>query len=109
MGDKPVFSTSKGVPVTGKKGERQKPGWARGQGPAKMRLETKGRGGKAVTVLFNLPFAEDEADAMRREMQAAFGCGGTLGEGTIELAGDLRDKIEAHLAKRGHKLVRAGG
>ena len=110
MADKPVYSTKTGVEVSPKKGVSAKgPTWPVKAGPTKMRLEKKGRGGKTVTILFELPYAEADADAMRRAMQAAFGCGGTLGEGTIELAGDVRDRVAQFFAKKGAKLVRAGG
>jgi translation initiation factor 1 len=74
-----------------------------------MRLETGGRGGKAVTVLFNLPVDEAEARAIMKEMQGKFGCGATIKESTIELRGDVRDRVEAFFAQRGMKIIRAGG
>jgi translation initiation factor 1 len=74
-----------------------------------MRLETGGRGGKAVTVLFNLPIEESEAKDMLKAMQAAFGCGGAMKDNTLELRGDVRAKVEAFFAKKNLKIVRAGG
>lgn len=111
MAEKPVYSTKAGTAVAAKSGKGGPAGaaWPVKAGPAKVRLEKKGRGGKTVTVLFELPLNEAEADAARRAMQAAFGCGGTLGEGTIELAGDVRDRVEQFFAKKSWKLIRAGG
>lgn len=74
-----------------------------------MRLETGGRGGKQVTVIFNLPVDEAEAKAMLKAMQGAFGCGGALKESTLELRGDVRVKVEAFFAKQNLKIIRAGG
>lgn len=68
---------------------------------AKLRLETKGRGGKSVTVLCNLPdntaFLEELAGALKRSCAT----GGTVRAGAIELAGDVRDRVRPILAKRG--------
>lgn len=67
----------------------------------RLRLETKGRGGKSVTVLFDLPdntaFLEELAGALKRSCAT----GGTVRAGTIELAGDVRDRVRPILAKRG--------
>lgn len=106
-GNKPVYSTSGGGDLR-KEGDRSG-GYSRGHGPAKMRLETGGRGGKAVTVLFNLPMDEVAARALMKEMQGKFGCGATLKESTIELRGDLRDRVDVFFTARGMKIIRAGG
>ncbi len=95
MSGKPLYSTAKPGVTT--------------SGPLKMRLETKGRGGKAVTVLFNLPFNEADAKKHMQAIQAAAGVGGTMKDGTIELRGDVRDKADAYFAKVGIKCLRAGG
>src|SRR5438034_11195681 len=68
---------------------------------AKMRLEKKGRGGKTVTVVYDLPrnaaFLKELAQALKR------GCspGGAVGDGTVELQGDLRDRVRAVLQGKG--------
>lgn len=109
-GNKPVYSTSGGGDLRkGAAGRNSAGAFSRGAGPAKMRLETGGRGGKAVTVLFNLPMDEAEARAIMKEMQGKFGCGATIKESTIELRGDVRERVEAFFAQRGMKIVRAGG
>lgn len=74
-----------------------------------MRLETKGRGGKAVTVLFNLPFTEDEATKIMRDLQASAGCGATLKASQIELQGDRREIVESYFLQAKLKIIRAGG
>lgn len=105
-GSKLVFSTQSG---SHKKDEAPKDTWVQATGPAKLRLETTGRAGKAVTVLFNLPLPQAEAESMLKAMQAAFGCGGALKDSTLELRGDVRKKVEEFFAKKGLKIVRAGG
>jgi translation initiation factor 1 len=110
MADKPLYSTAVGFSKADKDG-RKSDGYKPSAGPLKMRLETNGRGGKAVTVLFQLTFAEDEARRVMKELQSQLGCGATLKdrEGVIELQGDRRDRVEAYFKERGQKLVRAGG
>lgn len=80
-----------------------------GSGPCKMRLEKNGRGGKLVTVLFNLPFQEAEALSLMKEFQVQLGCGATFKNSTMEFRGDLRDRIEKLFAAKGFKIIRAGG
>lgn len=106
MGDsRLVFSTDSGS----HKKEKDAESWLKSSGPTKMRLETAGRGGKAVTVLFNLPFDELEAKALLKAMQGAFGCGGSVKDSTLELRGDMRTKVEEFFTKKSLKIVRAGG
>ena len=68
---------------------------------AKLRLESKGRGGKSVTVIDglpdNAPFLEDLAKALKK----ACATGGTVRPGAVELAGDVRDRLRPLLAARG--------
>lgn len=101
-----VFSTDSG---SHKKDKSNDGGWIKTSGPTKMRLETAGRGGKSVTVLFNLPWDESEAKAMLKAMQGAFGCGGAIKDSSLELRGDVRVKVEEFFAKKSLKIVRAGG
>jgi len=74
-----------------------------------MRLEKNGRGGKQVTVLFNLPYSDDEARNLLKTLQGLLGTGGTYKDGAMEFRGDMRDRIEAYFTKNSLKIVRAGG
>ena len=105
MTSKLVFSTSDGDQR--KKQNSSQP--TRSSGPLKMRLETNGRGGKAVTVLFNLPFSDEVAKEHMRHLQSQLGCGGSFKNATIEIRGDMRDKIEKYFTALSIKIVRAGG
>lgn len=68
---------------------------------AKLRMEKKGRGGKTVTVVAGLPrnaaFLKELSQALKR----ACGTGGAVVDDTIELQGDLRDRVRATLSQRG--------
>jgi translation initiation factor 1 len=68
---------------------------------AKLRMEKKGRGGKTVTVIFGLPNNEPFLKTLCGELKKACGCGGAITEDGVELQGELRDRVRAHLEKRG--------
>ena len=75
----------------------------------KIRLEKNGRGGKLVTVLFNLPLNNVFFAALTKELKAICGAGGTLKDEIIEIQGDHREKIKSHLEKKGFQVKLAGG
>jgi len=68
----------------------------------KRRIEKSGRGGKAVTVVDGLPHNEDFLKGLLQELKKACGCGGAVRDGGVELQGDLRERVRAHLGKQGH-------
>ncbi len=105
MSSKLVFSTSAGDQRKNQTATAKH----KTSGPLKMRLETNGRGGKAVTVLFNLPFSDDIAKEHMRALQSQLGCGGSFKNATIEIRGDMREKIEKYFSALEIKVVRAGG
>ena len=82
---------------------------AGGKGPSKMRLEKSGRGGKAVTVLFELGMPEAQLKDLLKELKTRCGSGGALKGDTLEIQGDHRDSIEKLFAAKGMKIKRAGG
>jgi translation initiation factor 1 len=66
----------------------------------KLRLETRGRGGKMVTVLDGLPRNTDFLESLGKELKKLLGTGGTIGEALIELQGDHRDGLRRILSER---------
>ena len=71
---------------------------------AKLRVEKKGRGGKVVTVLYNLPRNAAFLKELTQELKRSCGTGGAPAkdaEDTIELQGDLRDRVRDLLLKKG--------
>lgn len=74
-----------------------------------MRLETKGRGGRAVTVLWNMPFSEADIKSLMKDVQAKKACGATFKDGRIEFQGDICEAVTAYFAEKSLKVVRAGG
>ena len=68
---------------------------------AKLRMEKKGRGGKTVSVVYDLPRNDAFLKELCQELKRACGTGGAVQDDTIELQGDLRDRIRDCLAKKG--------
>ena len=68
---------------------------------AKLRMEKKGRGGKTVTVIYGLPPNDEFLKSLCSELKRACGCGGSTTEDGVELQGDLRERVRAHLDKKG--------
>ena len=68
---------------------------------AKLRMEKKGRGGKTVTVVFDLPNNATFLKELASELKRACGTGGSVAENTVEIQGDLRDRIREVLTKKG--------
>jgi translation initiation factor 1 len=80
-----------------------------GDGIVRVRRETKGRGGKTVTVVSGVPGDEAALKALAGELKRRCGSGGTAKDGIIEIQGDFCDLIVAELAGRGFTVKRAGG
>ena len=80
-----------------------------GDGIARIRRETGGRGGKTVTVVTGLDLDDAALIALSKRLKAACGTGGTVRDGVLELQGDHRDQVAAWLAKEGFASKFAGG
>jgi translation initiation factor 1 len=72
--------------------------------------QTKGRGGKTVTVITGfVGIGLPEKEQLAKAMQRACGVGGTVKEGNIEIQGDKRPEVARILAEAGFRPVMAGG
>jgi translation initiation factor 1 len=90
-------------------GGQPAPTSAPGGGNVRVSRERAQRGGKTVTVIRGLPLSQTELEALARNLKRLCGAGGTVKEGAIEIQGDHRDKIVAHLQQLGYRARRAGG
>lgn len=70
------------------------------KGPC-VSLETSGRNGKGVTLATGLPVSGDALEELGKALRQACGSGGTVKDGTVEIQGDHREKVQAALAKKG--------
>jgi translation initiation factor 1 len=80
-----------------------------GDGIARVRRETAGRGGKTVTTISGLLLAEPALRELAKQLKQRCATGGHLREGVIEIQGDHRDAVIAALTALGHRVKRAGG
>ncbi|WP_454254588.1 translation initiation factor Sui1 [Pseudomonas sp. Marseille-Q8238] len=80
-----------------------------GDGIARVRRETKGRGGKTVTTITGVPLAADPLKDLASALKKRCGCGGGLKDGVIEIQGDHVDLLLDELTKRGFKAKKSGG
>lgn len=71
--------------------------------------ETKGRGGKGVTIITDLPLDEKGLTELATKLKTRLGTGGTVKDGRIEIQGDQRDRIVAELEAMGYRAKRSGG
>ena len=76
---------------------------------AYLHRETKGRGGKTVTLVKNLVLSEKDMKVLAKILKRACGTGGTIKDGLIEIQGDHRQQIADVLRKQGFKVKIAGG
>jgi translation initiation factor 1 len=79
-----------------------------GDGVVRVSRQTKGRGGKCVTVVKGLALDGDALAALGKQLRTACGSGGTVKDGVIEVQGDHCDAVMAALLKLGHQPKRAG-
>ena len=85
------------------------PAVSRGSGRVRVGRETKGRRGKAVTVVSGLPLGAADLADLAKALKARCGAGGTVRDGVIEIQGDHRDTLVAELQARGYDAKRSGG
>ncbi len=81
----------------------------KGDGVVRVSGETKGRGGKAVTLVRGVALAPEQLADLGKQLRTACGCGGTVKDGVIEVQGDHAERVVEWLKARGHNVKRAGG
>jgi translation initiation factor 1 len=80
-----------------------------GDGIVRVSRETKGRGGKAVTLVKGLAVETATLTALGKQLKAQCGTGGTVKDGVIEIQGDHVERVMTSLKAMGHVVKRAGG
>src|SRR3954451_951462 len=81
----------------------------RAGGRVKVRRETSGRRGKAVTNVAGVPLGDDGGKELAGRLKRRCGVGGSVKDGVIELQGDPRDAVLEALKADGYDAVLAGG
>ena len=80
-----------------------------GDGVVRLHRETKGRGGKAVTLIKGLPLAGEELKSLAGQLKRKCGVGGAMKDNIIEIQGDQREFLKGELEKLGYTVKIAGG
>jgi len=81
----------------------------RAGGRVKVRRETSGRRGKAVTTVAGVPLDDAGLKELAGRLKKRCGVGGAVKDGVIELQGDHRDVVLEVLKADGFDAVLAGG
>ncbi|MGD9697003.1 MAG: translation initiation factor [Thermoleophilia bacterium] len=77
-----------------------------GDGVVRVSRTSSGRRGKTVTLVTGLPAAD--LAPVAKELKRLCGSGGAVKDGTVEVQGDHRSKVIAHLSGR-YRVKAAGG
>lgn len=80
-----------------------------GDGVVRVSRQTKGRGGKSVTLVKGLALDATALALLGKQLRTACGSGGTVKDGVIEVQGDHCELVMELLARQGHRPKRAGG
>ena len=72
----------------------------------KIRLDTKHRAGKAVTLVEGFAGREEDLESLGKQLKSFCGTGGSAKDGEIIVQGDQREKVWQWLLKAGYKQAR---
>ncbi|MBE7172031.1 MAG: translation initiation factor [Williamsia sp.] len=72
----------------------------------RIRLDTKQRAGKAVTLVTGFAGREDDAQELGRKLKAFCGTGGSVKDLEIIVQGDQRDKVLQWLKNNGYSAAK---
>lgn len=82
---------------------------AKTDGVVRVSLDSKGRGGKSVTVIKGVPADAGALALLGKQLRSACGSGGTTKDGVIEVQGDHCAAVTAALEKLQFTVKRVGG
>jgi translation initiation factor 1 len=75
----------------------------------RIRLEKNHRGGKIVTLIYELPDNQKYFQKLTKKLKSHCGTGGTYKNRTIEIQGDHKEKVVGYLKNLGFKTIISGG
>ena len=78
-------------------------------GILRVQRESKGRGGKQVTVIYGINENTQQLKKLLKQIKSHCGSGGTVKDGALEIQGDQRDKIIKLLQSLDYQVKRSGG
>ena len=72
----------------------------------RVRLDTRQRAGKAVTLVEGFAGSTDDLDRLGRQLKTHCGTGGSVKDGLVIVQGDQRDKITQWLLDKGYSSAK---
>ena len=75
----------------------------------RLRIEKKGRGGKSVTVIYELPNAPTYFKKLAKKLKAKCGTGGSFKGDSIEIQGERKEDVTNFLKAEGFQVKVSGG
>lgn len=72
----------------------------------RIRLDSKHRSGKAVTLIENFVGTNDDLEKLGKQLKTYCGTGGSVKDGQVIIQGDQRDKVLQWLLKNGYKKTK---
>jgi len=78
-------------------------------GIVRIQRESKGRGGKQVTLVSGLDSQTTDLKKLAKAMKAHAGSGGSIKNGIVEIQGDKRDVLKSFLEGKGFSVKTSGG
>ncbi|HEX9509055.1 MAG TPA: translation initiation factor [Puia sp.] len=75
----------------------------------RVRLDTKQRAGKAVTLVEGFDGREEDREELGKKLKTFCGTGGSVKDGLIIVQGDQRDKLLQWLLKNGYTSAKRAG
>jgi translation initiation factor 1 len=118
MEDEFVYSTEEGDLRKKDKGRKKRPSKSdrsntppgiKADGTVRVQRESKGRGGKTVSVVYGLPDPGDELKSWAARLKQQCGCGGSVKDGAVIIQGNKVEQIIRILRDAGFTVKQAGG
>jgi len=98
-----VYSTDPGFRLD-ENGQPEQETLSPAQQKLRIRIDTKQRAGKAVTLVEGFIGKREDLEELGKKLKAYSGTGGTIKNGLIIVQGDQREKLMQWLTKNGYTL-----